>query len=139
MTPKDKAKDCNVLVQLSYPTGYTFGIMAVTYSAVSHLYPELSAGISSTYVIRSGLVDGAAVSQSWRYNGTEGADERVIRDFTIPERERVVAACGVDRAELRVNTRVSLTSRSSKVWGTIDDGPGFMLRIQQVHLGWAAC
>lgn len=139
MSPMDKSKNCNILVKLSYPTGYTFGVVAVTYSALSRLEPELSAGILSTYITKSGPVDGATVSQTWRYNGTGVADDRVIRDFTIPESSRVLTACGEDKAELRINTRVSLQSSSSKVWGTIDDGPGFTLQIQQIHLGWAAC
>lgn len=139
MTPKEKSKDCNVVVKLSYATGYTFAVVDVTYSALSNMYRELSVGISSTYITRSGLVDGATVSQSWRYSGTGVRDDRVIRDFTIPESSRVLSTCGEDKAELRATTRVSVQSSSSKAWGTIEDGPNFSLRIQQVHLGWMAC
>lgn len=138
MTPKDKSKDCNVVIKLSYPTGYKFGVVGATYSAESHLDREFSAGISSTYLIGSGAVD-APVTQSWRYNGTGVVDESVIRDLIIPESSRVLSKCGENKAELKINTRAALTSRSSKNSGTIDDGPGFGLRVQQVHLGWVAC
>jgi hypothetical protein len=166
-TPQDADKNCQILLSLAYPPGYTYSVLETTY----HGFAQLDAGVTGTIEAEYTFADdrGRAIvfGDIARTGGgnfspgggggdglmkvttnsviTGGAGFSAGATFTvndeIPLDQRVPSPCGGENVNLLVRTHISLdTTRGNGVLnGVLTDEDATFALTQQVHVAWEKC
>jgi len=132
-----KSKTCIIDLALDYALGYTFAILSTTYRGSALLDTGMNAAIASTYRIISDEAEDGTVQTRDSMSG--GSVEVYMRTVDVPAGSTINSACGRNSATLQITTRVSVSSNSATVSGSVTGDPQFSLWYQQLHLGWVAC
>lgn len=135
--PTQKSKTCTINLELGYYSGNTFAVVDTTYRGSAMLSTGMSAAIASTYRITSDEAGDRTVQIRDVVPG--GSVDEYIKTVSVPAASTLNSPCGRGGATLQVNTRVSVSSNSTTVAGSVTGDPDFSLRYQQLHLGWSAC
>lgn len=141
VSPRDRSKECEVRIDVSYPRGYTFSVIETTYHGFAAFDNAVTAVFNTTYSFPNGP-DGRVSSTQTALSGSAGAAGGVFtRAEAIPAAARVRAPCG-GNTTLAARTRIALSSSRATAQEVEFPGTanGEDLPItQQVRLEWEQC
>jgi hypothetical protein len=162
-TRADGEKNCEVLLNVHYPAGYSYTVIETTYHGYAQLDPGVTGNIETEYTLADengrgliGAVGGLLMGLLNPVLGGVGDLLSVVtntvlgggREFasggtftvtdTTPQRDRVVAPCGGKNANLRISTHISRNGGRGGNGVLSDEDATFSLT-QQVHMGWERC
>ncbi|KAK4246891.1 hypothetical protein C7999DRAFT_15009 [Corynascus novoguineensis] len=132
----ERSKTCTIRLRLGHALGYGFELVDAVYHGSARLDVNLSATIQSSYEIIDDNLGGANAQTEVTASGELFGIYTLVG---VPKDSTIVSKYGRVENELQVTTRVTLMSRSASNWGSIDDNPPFLLKVQQLHLRWLAC
>ncbi|KAG8159676.1 hypothetical protein KVR01_010313 [Diaporthe batatas] len=135
---KDRTKNCQIHLTLSYPAGYSFAVVDSTY----HGYAQLEAGVTGTFFSQyyfSSDASNTCTTQSSIAGGGVWADGQVYtKQDVVPTPNYVKSKCGQTEI-LNVNNRVALSSTDTNAFGQLTDDDATVDVSQQVHIAWFKC
>jgi len=160
---EDAEMNCNILLNVHYPSGYSYSVLETTYHGFAMLDEGVVGNLETEYTfaddqgrglvgsvggLLSGLLGGvlgsvtgllSVVTNSVLTGGGALSDgETFTVTDTIPIREQVSAPCGGQNANLLVRTHISLEAARGGS-GVLSDEDATFALTQQVHVGWERC
>lgn len=130
---REKRKNCQILVDLDFPQGWTYTLADVDYRGYVSLERGVTGEQSSAYYFQG---QGATARLTTQMRGPKDEDYQ-IRD-TLGLSAVVWAPCGARRA-LNINSQINLTSTNRNASGLItNDSTDFHLT-QIYNLKWQRC
>jgi len=134
----DHTKNCQLHLNLLYPSGFTFAVVDATY----HGYAQLDSGVSGTFLSTyyfSQDASATATTQTTITGGGVWANGQVYtKDDQVPTASFIWSPCGANGI-LNVNNRIALSSSSSSASGEVTDDDATISFTHQVHLSWYHC
>jgi len=130
---REKRKNCQLLVDLDFPQGWTYTVMDVDYRGYVSIERGVTAEQSSAYYFQG---QGATARLATSMRGPKDEDFH-IRD-TLGLSATVWAPCGARRA-LNINSQINLTASNRNASGVImqDSIDGNLTQIY--NLKWKRC
>ncbi|KAK0734642.1 hypothetical protein B0T26DRAFT_632170 [Lasiosphaeria miniovina] len=137
-------KNCDIRLNLHYPSGYTFAVLDATYHGFAQLDSGVVGSVSSSYSFpddrRTGRAGRSSATQTTIAGGGAYADGAVYtKHDVVPVAARVVGPCDGKNTTLLIRTRINLNSNNDSASGTLTGDDASIALTQQVHFGWAAC
>ncbi|KAK4224355.1 hypothetical protein QBC38DRAFT_18289 [Podospora fimiseda] len=136
--PTEKTKNCQLHLNLKYPTGFQFAVVESTY----HGYAQLDKGITgtfySTYYFSQDAKATTTTQTSIAGGGIWASGQVYTKADRIPTASYIYSPCGANGI-LNVNNRIALTSTNSSAAGEITNDDATVAFTQQVNLMWRAC
>ncbi|EJT79829.1 hypothetical protein GGTG_04912 [Gaeumannomyces tritici R3-111a-1] len=138
--PKERTKNCQLHLNLRYPTGFQFAVVDSTY----HGYAQLDAGIQgdfySTYYFSQDAPSTTTTKTSISGGGVWAQGQVYTKADSIPTSSYIYSPCGANGI-LNINNRISLVNKgsNSKATGIISDDDATVAFTQQLNLFWRPC
>lgn len=141
---KDRSKNCNLLITLKYPVGYSYGVVSSTYHGFAQLDPGVTGSFSSIYFLSSLLSSTFSTSTSILGGGTYSDGNVYTQTKTISTSKLVLSPCGGllglgTSAALNVGNTVSLASSNASASGQMTDDDATFGTTQKVAVKWFSC
>jgi hypothetical protein len=135
--PADKQKNCQIHLDLRYPSGFQVSLVTATY----HGYARLDAGVTANFISSYYFSNAASNTASSRstLSGAEYANGiTYTKEDQIQNASLVWSPCGANGI-LNVNNRIALTSRDTNAEGEISNDDATIKFEQILRLSWRRC
>lgn len=140
---KDHSKNCNLLITLKYPSGYSYGVVSSTYHGFAQLDRGVTGSFSSIYFLSSLLSSTFSTSTSILGGGTYNEGDVYTQTNTISTSKLVLSPCGLlglgTSAVLNVDNTISLASSNASASGQMTDDDATFGTTQKVSIKWFSC
>ncbi|KAF1973882.1 hypothetical protein BU23DRAFT_506113 [Bimuria novae-zelandiae CBS 107.79] len=138
ISPKDNSRACQLHLNLKYPGGFQYAVVAATY----HGWARLDKGVTGDFLTTYFFSQDAGKTSTTRMNATGGADllngQVYTKQDTVETTAVVWSPCGTTGI-LNVNNRISLRSTIPSAYGELSNDDATVAFTQQVHVAWQAC
>lgn len=148
---KDHSKNCNLLITLKYPSGYSYGVVSSTYHGYAQLEPGVTGSFSSIYFLSSllsstfststSILGGSGGSGGGGGNYNDG--DVYTQTSTISTSKLVLSPCGLlglgTNAALNVANTISLGSSNASASGQMTNDDATFGTTQKVSVKWYSC
>lgn len=133
-TITDNRKNCQLNINLQYPSGFQYSVLSTTFRGYSYLQNANVTGVQQATYYFSGST--AQASTSTTFNGPQDGDYEV--SDSIPFTSTIWSPCG-QALPLNINSQVRLTSKDTSSQGqltqdSVDGKVDFIVGIQ-----WQKC
>lgn len=133
----DKQKNCQLHLNLRYPSGFQVSLVTATY----HGYVRLDAGVKANFLSSYYFSQAASKTASSRteLSGSEYKDGRMYtKEDQIENASMVWSPCGANGI-LNINNRIALTSNNNQATGEISNDDATIKFEQKLRLKWQKC
>ena len=133
-----KTKNCQLHLNLRYPTGFQFAIVDSTYHGYAQLDPGVTGTFYSTYYFSQDASATTTTQTSIQGGGVWQQGQVYTKNDKIPTASYIFSPCGANGI-LNINNRIALTSTNSSASGEVTDDDATVAFTQQVNLSWRQC
>ncbi|KAK4243441.1 hypothetical protein C7999DRAFT_36220 [Corynascus novoguineensis] len=138
ISPAERSKNCQLHLNLKYPSGFQFAVLESTY----HGYAQLEEGVTGTFYSTYYFSQDAPATTTTQTSITGGglwADGQVYtKADQIPTASYIFSPCGANGI-LNINNRIALSSSNSSAFGMITDDDATYALTQQINIAWRSC
>ncbi|CRK39464.1 hypothetical protein BN1708_001671, partial [Verticillium longisporum] len=134
----ERTKNCNLHLNLRYPSGFQFAVVESTYHGFAQLDQGVSGTFFSTYFFSQDAGATTTTSTSIEGGGIWKDGQVYTKQDVIPTAALIWAQCGASGI-LNVNNRINLVSRVPSAYGSITDDDATVAFTQQVNVKWQKC
>ncbi|KAJ4290241.1 hypothetical protein N0V90_010456 [Kalmusia sp. IMI 367209] len=135
---KDNSRACQLHLNLKYPGGFQYAVVAATY----HGWARLDKGITGNFITSYYFSQDAGKTSTTRMSATGGGALINGQVYTKQDQVETTAVvwspCGTTGI-LNVNNRIQLTSSNSSAYGELSNDDATVAFTQQVHVAWQPC
>jgi hypothetical protein len=135
---QDRTKNCQLHLNLKYPSGYSFAVVESTYHGFAMLDSGVKASFLSTYYYSQDAANTATTRTDLTGGGIWAEGQVYTKNDIVPQDNIVKAPCG-STSILNVNNRLLLTSSNSRASGMITDDDATVDISQQINIKWFKC
>ncbi|KAL2173582.1 uncharacterized protein P884DRAFT_280878 [Thermothelomyces heterothallicus CBS 202.75] len=136
--PTERSKNCQLHLNLQYPSGFQFAVLESTY----HGYAQLETGVTGTFYSTYYFSQDASATTTTQTSITGGGIWEQGQVYTktdqIPTASYIFSPCGANGI-LNINNRIALTSTNSSAIGLITDDDATVALTQQINIAWRSC
>lgn len=136
---RDRSKNCQIHLTLSYPEGFSFAVMQSVYHGFALLEPGTTGDFLSTYYFSSDADETCTTRSRIEGNDFWSEGQVYTQEDLVPAANMVRSPCGGSTAMLNINNRVSLLSTVSTAAGMISNDDQTLALTQQIHIDWFPC
>jgi len=133
----ERSKNCQIHLNLRYPSGFQLSLMEATY----HGYVRLDDGVSASFISSYYFSQNAGNTASSRADlrGAEYKSGKIYeKKDSIEHGSTVWSPCGANGI-LNVNNRIGLSSTNNRGEGEISKDDATFKFTQKVHFQWRRC
>jgi len=134
---QDQQKNCQIHLDLSYPSGYQMSVLDATY----HGYARLDSGVRANFISSYYFSQDAGSTAMTRstIQGPEFANGKTYtKKDSLQTSSMVWSPCGANGI-LNVNNRIALTSNVSGAKGEVTNDDATFKFTQTVRMSWRRC
>lgn len=136
--PKEKNKNCQLHLQLKYPTGFQFAVLDSTYHGWAELDKGVTGTFSSQYYFSQSADQTTTTTTRIEGGGVWEMGQPYTKTDAIPTTAYIYSPCGANGI-LNINNRIALQSNNASARGLITNDDATIALTQQVHLNWRPC
>jgi len=134
----DHTKNCQLHLNLKYPSGFQFAVVDSTYHGYAQLDPKVTGTFYSTYYFSQDASATTTTETTITGGGLWEAGQVYTKADSVPTASYIYSPCGANGI-LNVNNRIALTSTNSSQSGEVTDDDATVAFTQQIHLSWVSC
>lgn len=136
--PTAKTKNCQLHLNLKYPSGFQFAVVEATYHGYALLEKGVTGTFFSTYYFSQDAKATTTTQTSIQGGGIWEQGQVYTKADRIPTASYIWSPCGASGI-LNVNNRIALTSSNRTAIGEITDDDATIAFTQQLNIGWRSC
>ncbi|KAK4184384.1 hypothetical protein QBC35DRAFT_58926 [Podospora australis] len=136
--PTAKTKNCQLHLDLKYPSGFQFAVVEATYHGYALLEKGVTGTFFSTYYFSQDAQATTTTQTSIQGGGIWEQGQVYTKADRIPTASYIWSPCGANGI-LNVNNRIALTSSNRTAIGEITDDDATIAFTQQLNIGWRNC
>lgn len=137
VNPNNKQKNCQLHLDLRYPSGFSFSVLQATY----HGYVRLDDGVNANFIASYYFSQDASHTATTRstLRGPEFANGKTYtKSDNVETSATVWSPCGANGI-LNVNNRIALTANSVNGTGEISNDDATLKFTQKLRITWRRC
>ncbi|PKS13134.1 hypothetical protein jhhlp_000476 [Lomentospora prolificans] len=138
-SPQDRSKNCQIHVNLKYPSGFSFAVVDSVYHGFAQLDSGVTGDFLSTYFFSSDAAATCTTRTSIKGGGIWADGQVYTQQDSVPATNVIRSPCGGSDAILNINNRISLSSTKSSASGMITNDDTTLSLTQQVNIKWYEC
>lgn len=136
--PTAKTKNCQLHLNLKYPSGFQFAVVEAAYHGYALLEKGVTGTFFSTYYFSQDAKATTTTQTSIQGGGIWEQGQVYTKADRIPTASYIWSPCGASGI-LNVNNRIALTSSNRTAIGEITDDDATIAFTQQLNIGWRNC
>ncbi|KAK4170046.1 hypothetical protein QBC43DRAFT_340554 [Cladorrhinum sp. PSN259] len=137
-SPTEKTKNCQLHLNLKYPSGFQFSVVESTYHGYAQLEKGVTGTFYSTYYFSQDASATTTTQTSIAGGGIWASGQVYTKADRIPTASYIYSPCGASGI-LNVNNRIALTTTNTTASGEITNDDATVAFTQQVNLQWRTC
>ncbi|CAI4219751.1 unnamed protein product [Parascedosporium putredinis] len=136
---QDRSKNCQIHVNLKYPSGFSFAIVDSVYHGFALLESGVTGDFLSTYYFSNDAANTCTTRTSIVGGGIWADGQVYTQQDTVPATNVIRSPCSGSDAILNINNRINLSSTKSSASGMISNDDATLALTQQINIKWYSC
>lgn len=135
----DRTKNCQIHVNLKYPSGFSFAVVDSVYHGFALLESGVTSDFLSTYYFSNDAANTCTTRSTIVGGGIWAEGQVYTQQDTVPATNVIRSPCSGSNAILNINNRINLSSSSATASGMISNDDATLALTQQVNIKWYSC